>query len=241
MVLEPLHPAFATTRVTAQRIGAHILARARKATVGRIDLVPTPGGFGTPAFGADIRVIRLSAGALIIESTGAGASTVTIPLRGASLAELAQAADVSLSDALDVGHDTPDLGDVHMPLVIDDDALAQLGDWFAFGHRVIDAAVVATGTLGAPTRARIWPEHFDLAIDLAAAGGARLNLGASPGDGFHGAPYLYVGPWDSRRPGPDGYWNAPFGAVLGYEELAAAADPVAAGAAFMRDGIARLA
>ena len=44
----------------------------------------------------------------------------------------------------------------------------------------------------------------------------RVNLGASPGDGFHAEPYLYVGPWGPHRPGAPGFWNAPFGAVLGW-------------------------
>ena len=36
----------------------------------------------------------------------------------------------------------------------------------------------------------LWPEHFDLAIDV-----DEVNYGVSPGDGYHGAPYAYVGPW----------------------------------------------
>ena len=64
-----------------------------------------------------------------------------------------------------------------------------------------------------------------------------MNLGASPGDGSSAEPYLYVGPWGPRRPGDPAFWNAPFGAVLGYAELRAAADPVEAGLAFLRRGV----
>ena len=77
------------------------------------------------------------------------------------------------------------------------------------------------------TVGRLWPEHFDYGIDLAAAPGVRCNLGAAGGDGFHAEPYLYVGPLrDPERPGATDYWNAPFGAVLGFGDIDAADDPI---------------
>ena len=65
----------------------------------------------------------------------------------------------------------------------------------------------------------LWPEHFDLAIDV-----DEVNYGVSPADGYHGAPYAYVGPWTPRE---GEFWNAPFGAVRAATELADA-DAVAA-------------
>ena len=65
----------------------------------------------------------------------------------------------------------------------------------------------------------------------------RTNLGASPGDNYCPQPYLYVGPWDGKRPSGSSYWNAPFGAVLSYDELRASEHAVAAGVAFLQRGI----
>lgn len=92
------------------------------------------------------------------------------------------------------------------------------------------------------SRTQLWPEHFDVGttVTIGAGDADRVNLGASPGDGFHPDPYLYVGPWGSDRPGPGDYWNAPFGAVLGYADLAASDDPVAAGVAFLTAGLSHL-
>lgn len=87
-------------------------------------------------------------------------------------------------------------------------------------------------------------EHFDAALDMAfdpeTPADGRVNMGGSPGDGFHAAPYLYVGPWTPDRPGDPGFWNAPFGAVVGYHDVAAAKDPVEAAHAFLRTGLERL-
>jgi hypothetical protein len=87
---------------------------------------------------------------------------------------------------------------------------------------------------------QLWPEHFDAGCDVA-AGGGRVNLGASPGDGFHSEPYLYVGPWGPERPGDATFWNAPFGAAFGHGELLDAGEPVAAAVAFLTKGVELLA
>jgi hypothetical protein len=63
-----------------------------------------------------------------------------------------------------------------------------------------------------------------------------VNLGFSAGDAFSEEPYAYVGPWGPERPGDDGYWNAPFGALVTRAELG----DVAGGVAFMRAGLDRL-
>lgn len=232
---------FSATRLVARRIGAHILSRVRKTAIGRIDLAPYPGGFGTPSFGPEHLVLRISGGWLIVERSSSTVSTKSLPVNGATLAELAELAGADLAANLDVGHDTPPLGDIDEPIVFDAASATLLGNWFAYGLQVIDRVVALQPVTAEPTRARIWPEHFDLGIDLAAAGGSRLNLGASPGDEYHEAPYLYVSPWDAARPGDAAYWNAPFGAVLGYDEISAAPSALQAGVDFMTEGLDRLA
>ena len=223
------------TRDVARRIGAHVMARARYRAVGRIDLCPTPGGFGTPAFGADHCVIRVSGGLLVLESTGSSATTRSIAIDGSSLAELAVFAGVDLDGHFDVGHDTPVVGDVNARLSFDGGFANALGDWWGLGLRAIDAAIAELPASSAPGRARIWPEHFDLGVDVAAADGTRLNLGASAGDHFSDDCYLYVAPWGTQRPGDESFWNAPFGAALSRSQVAGATDATA----FFGAGLAR--
>jgi len=218
------------------RIAVHVLGRRRHALTGRFGLRPTPGGFGTPPFGDDAEVLRLSRGVLVRERAGA---TAALALPGADLAALAVFADVDLAAPFSAGHDTPPVGDPAAPLVADAGACAALGDWYAIAAVAIDAVVAALGAEGDASLAQLWPEHFDLGLDVAwgPAAGQRVNLGASPGDALVPEPYLYTGPHGPQRPGDPGYWDAPFGATLTRTALAGAEDPLAAAVAFLRRGI----
>lgn len=245
MKLPDLPDSYADTRDQLQRIAAHIVARARREATGRFGLRVTSGGFGTPTFGDDARRVRLSRGLLVVETAGtSGSSTVARAVDGSTLAELAELAGVDLAAELDVGHDTPALGDTTAPIAIDVAAVRALSAWYTVAGEALDAFVAARPGGGA-SAIQLWPEHFDVALDAAydaaAPGERRVNLGGSPGDGFHADPYLYVGPWTADRPGDAGFWNAPFGAVLGYDALRDADDPVAAATTFFLAGFDRLA
>ena len=113
------------------------------------------------------------------------------------------------------------------PIQLDGLATSILGEWYLLGQRAIDE-VVASLPDPAATVGRLWPEHFDYGIDLAAAPGVRCNLGAAGGDGFHAEPYLYVGPRGVReRPGADATTGTPRSArVLGFGDIDAADDPI---------------
>ncbi len=225
------------TRDSMQRVAGHILARRRHAAVGRFGLRVVPGGMATPAFGPDDEVLRLAGTWLIVESRAGGeARSRSMSIPGRSLAELADFAGADLDQPLTLGHDTPPVGDPETPIVMDPAAAATLLDWFELGSRALDAVLVQAQS---PAVVQLWPEHFDLAVDVA-TGTGRVNLGASPGDGFHATPYLYVGPWTSDRPGEPDFWNAPFGAVVGSETVSAQADPVAAATSFFVRGLALL-
>jgi hypothetical protein len=240
--LSPLPDTFADTRDALQRVAVHIVARARSQATGRFGLRVTNGGFGTPEFGDDLIRVRVSGGLLIRESGGTGGATSTaVDIDGASLTELAESALVDLDAELDVGHDTPPLGNADESLAVDAAAAAALGAWYAIVAEALDRVVAAAGSEASPSLVQLWPEHFDAALDLAAAPDLRANLGGSPGDGFRADPYLYVGPWTDDRPGDDEFWNAPFGALLAYPELLVEADPVAAATAFFARGIKLLA
>lgn len=225
-------------KAEAQRVATHVLARARHQATGRFGLVAGNDGIATPAFGDDDRTVRIAPDALV--STRAGATT-SVPWPGASLRALAVAAGTDLDAPFSAGADTPDVGDPDAALALDARVLSFLACWFAFGWTALELAIAALGTDGEPAAIQLWPEHFDAATDVAVGprDGDRVNLGASPGDGFHLAPYLYVGPWGSERPGDDGYWNAPFGAMLTHEDLRGEADPSARAVAFLLDGVRR--
>ncbi len=108
---------------------------------------------------------------------------------------------------------------------VDPEAAARLADWYAFGDAVLRDLVAAAGPGDDPTPIRLWPEHFDLAIEM---GAQRANYGFSPGDDHHGEPYAYVGPWAVEVSGALWQANGFRGAELTYTDLLAAPDPRAA-------------
>jgi len=236
-------------RDTLRRLATHVLARAQASVTGHFALTTLPGGFGTPQFGADRRRVRLAGGSMFVETAVAEregetvASTQIHPVAGSTIRALCNAAGCEPAEDFSVGHDTPLLGDVDDIIHLDADAVTVLGDWFHLGQRAIDVCLASFPDPQA-SMVRLWPEHFDVGVDIAvdprARPGVRTNLGAAAGDDFHQEPYLYVAPWGDERPGPDVFWNAPFGATLGFGELDAADDPLAMANEFLLRGVAYL-
>ena len=170
---------------------------------------------------------------------GIEASTEVFTVAGSSIRELCEAIGFEPDPEFWVGGDTPALGDPDEPVLVDGLATQALGEWYLLGQRAIDEAVASVPGADASV-GRLWPEHFDYGIDLAAAPGVRTNLGAAAGDATSEEPYLYVGPWEPPQPGSSPYWNAPFGAMLTYGELDAASDPLGRAIEFFLHGIAHL-
>ena len=108
---------------------------------------------------------------------------------------------------------------------VDPEAAARLADWYAFGAAVLRDLTAAAGPGDDPTPIRLWPEHFEIAIEM---GAQRANYGFSPGDDHHPEPYAYISPWTAEV--SDELWQATGfrGAELTYAELLGAADPRAA-------------
>ena len=128
-------------------------------------------------------------------------------------------------------------------LEVDAAAAAALAGWYAFGATVLERLAVEARPGDEASAPILWPEHFDLAIELGSEPeGLRATYGFSPGDEQHPEPYVYVGPWTAQAPGE--LWNAHgfAGAELAYAELLAAGDPGAAALEFFsarRDALAR--
>jgi hypothetical protein len=212
---------FVATREAVHRLACYAIAPARRAATGRIGLRAYAGGIATPPFDDGSRI---SVDGVTLRR---GSRSVPITTVRAAAAFLG----VELSDDPGVGTDLPPFVPDE-PLGIDEVASFALGEWYAFGQGTID------GLTGAElTEAQLWPEHFDLATVATVTGGAKANVGFSPGDGFSAEPYIYVGPHDFAGPG-GGYWNAPFGAAL--PESALGDDRAAQASAFIEEGLRRL-
>jgi hypothetical protein len=122
-----------------------------------------------------------------------------------------------------------------MPAEVDPDAARALGDVYGFGCSVLEQ-LRADEPDGDPSLVRIWPEHFDIAIELGSESrGKRAAIGMSPGDETHPEPYVYVSPWTAEVSGE--LWNAAgfSGAELRYAELLAAPDQRRAALDFLRE------
>jgi hypothetical protein len=192
------------TRRSLHGVAECLIAGPQYREHGTIRLRVLPGGFG--GVRSDVRVD----GTELV--WGGGRS----PLAGTA-GGLAAAAGIDdagppeglYSDRSGVGPDDP--------LLVDPEAARLLADWFARG----DAALRAFAPDAAPV---LWPEHFDLGIQL-----DEVNYGISPGDAGHARPYAYVGPWTPRV---GAFWNAPFGALRWIDEL----PDVDAVAAFFTEG-----
>ena len=121
-----------------------------------------------------------------------------------------------------------------LPAEVDDAASRALSDLYGFACSVLEQ-LRADESEADSTIVRIWPEHFDIAVELG-GDATRANFGASPGDESHEEPYLYVGPFDTGLASGE-LWNATGfpGAELAYSELLTADDQRRTALEFMRE------
>ena len=178
------------TRRALHAVAEQVLAGPQYRSAGTIRLNITPGGFGQVK------------GPLRVEGDELVGERGRVPLRG-TITELAAAAAVEPGVPEGLYSDHAELGPDD-PIDVDPAAAAELADWLARGDQALRA-------LAPDVEPVLWPEHFDLGIQL-----DEVNYGISPGDAGHPRPYAYVGPWKPRT-GP--FWNAPFGALRAADEL----------------------
>jgi hypothetical protein len=229
VTLPPLPAAFEPTRDALHRVAVYVISPAQRLANGEIILRATPGGFSTFEF--DGRVIGVDGAELVVDG-------VQHPI--GSLNDAARLAGV----AADVGQqgefDVPPHGDLDAPLAIDPDGARALGEWYAFATDVLDALRATAGPADDATIVRIWPEHFDAAIDLGdQAAGRRGTYGASPGDRHHPEPYVYASPWAGRI---DAFFDEPSfkGAARRRTTLAGTPDPRGAAIDFLSEARDRI-
>jgi hypothetical protein len=218
-----LPASFEATRESLRTLACYVIAPARKARTGRIGLCATGTGFGTPWFDDGTR-ITVSGDRLFIDP---GDSVRITTLRAA-----ADFVDISLASDPGVGADLPPFAP-DANLAVDADASRALGAWYTLADRVLRDLAPTESTM---SEAQLWPEHFDLAAQLDADRGTKVNVGFSPGDHFRAAPYVYVGPHDTTRLS-DAFWNAPFGAILGYDAAVTSISPEHAARSFIARGL----
>ena len=192
-----------------------MIAPARKPD-NEIALIQTPAGFGTPPFDHDGRrlQVRVEAAEVVVEEDGSA--------RRAPIVSIAEAAALRRRRPVRGGTcRTIRPSSASIP-----GAAAALAEFYAFAARVLEAARSVMSPADEATPIYLWPEHFDIAFEAGPESlGRRANYGASPGDGDHSQPYIYVGPWRPQTAG--GLWNATgfAGAELGYAELACGRGP----------------
>lgn len=210
----------AVTRGGLHRVAEHVLAAGLYAASGKIGLVPSPGGFRTPPFGADGRFLAVDGTELVAGDAAATRRTALTTLRAA-----AEFAGVTPGAPARVYKPATPLN-LDEPLMIDPDAARLLAEWYQLGAEAMSrlAAEIPGDEPGAVV---LWPEHFDVGMTAAA-----INYGASPGDDHVPGPYLYVGPHGGPPPGDPAFWNAPFGAARTFRQIGTVAEAVA----FFRQG-----
>ena len=232
MKLDSLPTSFVTTRVALHQIAFFAVSPARYKAMGRMGLTATPGGYGTPEF--DGRVLRVEGALLVDEQDGKVATQTITTIRAAS-------------EFFGNGYQAEWFADFHDPLSpadpdttleVDDASGRAIGEWFEFGVGVLNELRSHGQDGDDVSEVQLWPEHFDPATEMGDSDlGQRASFGASPGDGTHPEPYLYVAAWSDIDPS-NAFWNEDSfnGASLTYREIIASADPRGRAIEFLVDG-----
>jgi hypothetical protein len=115
-------------------------------------------------------------------------------------------------------------GERREPLDVDATSVAALADVYGFATNVLETLRAELPASAQAGRVQLWPEHFDVGLDLLrAGGGASIVAGVSPGDEHYAEPYVYVVGTEL--------------VVLEYPALLAAADQRAAALEFLRANV----
>ena len=192
-VSSALDPAvLAATRRRLHGIGECLMAGPQRRAGGRFTLRVTPAGFATTGSPA----LRVDGTEIVVDESRRVAIAGTF-------ADMADALGVDFGpppDAYPDGSRASAADDTSLDTV----SARLIQDWYL----IADAALRVMAPRQTPI---LWPEHFDVAILL-----EDNSYGASPGDGFHAAPYAYV---SSANHDDSDFWNAPFGAIRSHGQI----------------------
>jgi hypothetical protein len=184
----------AVTRRSLHGVAELVLAGPQYRDTGKLRLRVVPGGFATTSV----------PGLRVDGSRVAGAAGMPVAIGGRTPRSLG--AELGVTAGRPEGAYNGGSGvDPDEMLSVDPGQAGVITGALSLGHEAL--AVFAPGE--SPV---LWPEHFDVAIRV-----HEMNFGVSPGDGFIGEPYAYVGV--SSPPAGDAFWNAPFGAAVPLREL----------------------
>lgn len=196
--------ALVRTRQSLHAVAEQLLAGPQHRSNGSIKLEVSGAGFQTARMTGDPSLLAVRGSSLVAERPS---GDVSVPLAG-TLAELGEAIGVPAGPPEGVYDDGFD-ADSSFQVVVDEEALHQILQAYQWGDAALRS--FAAEYSDQPLDPILWPEHFDVAIDL-----AEVNYGVSPGDSFITEPYAYVGPWKQRT---GSFWNQPFGAAHPVREL----------------------
>ncbi len=232
MKFDQLPDSLQTTRNSLHQLAFFALSPARHKAVGRMGLKATPGGFGTPEYESQVARVE---GNLLVHESGESVATQTITTIRAAAEFFGNPYEAEWFPDF---HDPVAPADPDAELSVDSDAANALGEWFEFGFDALNR-LRGHGVEGDDvSEVQLWPEHFDPATELGSYDkGERASFGASPGDGSHPEPYLYVAAW-SEIDRANTYWNNENfnGASLGYADLAKSDDPTQTALDFYLEG-----
>lgn len=221
----PSEELLAPTRRSWHLLAAHVVAEERFRRVGHSGLQPTPQGFRTPT---DEPVgVEVALDQLLVRTAHQVTGRPVTTIGDAQAWVLGEVGTPRWGEQPGL-HDPPTPVPAETPLPIDPGAAGWLGSWLSLGHQVLSQLVAdpVSTDAGAPT---LWPEHFDVGIELL-DGDRRASYGVSPGDDTIPAPYAYVVPWAAdRMVSGDPRWNDPVlrGASVTAGALVAEPDPEA--------------
>lgn len=229
--LAPLPVEFVQTRDALHQLAYFVLAPARHRANTKIGLRPTMGGFGTPFFGDDIQ-LRIDGPDLVVQDRDSAKrsrlTTITLACERFGI--------TYRPDWFPRFSDPLSPMDPREPLMLAAPATAAAAALFGFGGGILEELRATAPTRDKPSQVQLWPEHFDLAVDLGnTEAGARASVGISLGDASHPEPYLYVSAWgEIDRSNP--IWNDPNfnGASLAHSEFVDSDDQREAALSFYR-------
>ncbi len=225
---------FARRRTDFHRLAYSVVAEARRLANSKFGLRYTKDGFGTPFFtdesGADVQV-RVEGIQLVVQR---GDEVDSQKISTLEAAGRLVGVDPSTEAAED---DSPELGELDDPLIVDEASAEFIADWFGFATSVLEEFRLTPGAKD-PSRVQLWPGHFDVALEVGSAEREqRATYGASLGDDAHDEPYLYVGAW-GEVDRSNSFWNDETfsGATVSYTDLLEEPDPREAALVFFQTG-----